>query len=105
MYPVPVNDALTHRQLEQARRDEARAARDVFRYRLETRKQAECASADIQAAADVSRVAVDEEMAFLDHGLASAAGSAAKVELVAHAAQRLAAIDDRVIRRWFGSGW
>jgi hypothetical protein len=105
LLPAPFHDdtGLTPRQVVKARRTQASADLAVFRHAVQTRTQAEVDRLDSQAVADASRAAFDEEVDFLDHGLASAGRSAAKTELVARHVERMAAINDRRISRRFGS--
>jgi hypothetical protein len=105
LLPATLNDdtGLTPRQIAKAQRAEASTRLRIFGHGLDARAQAECSQQDTQAIADASRTALTEEMDLLDYGLARAGGSAAKIELVARAVQRMAAIDDRQIIRRFGS--
>lgn len=93
---------LSPRQLALARRAQAKADLEVFRYSLGTRARAQIDQLDTEAVGDASQAALDEELNLLDYGLARAGGSAAKTELVARHVQRLAAINDRRITRRFG---
>ena len=102
--PVPADDGsgLTPRQLARAKRAQAGAELELFRYGLMACTRAEMDRLDSQAIADASRAALEEEMDLLDYGLARAGTSAAKIELVARHVNRLATIDDRRITRRFG---
>lgn len=103
-HPARLDDstALSRRQIEQARKAEAANALEVFRYGLGAQARAQIDIHDTQALADANRAAVSEEMDLLDYGLSRAGTSAAKVEITARAAQRMATINDRRILRRFG---
>jgi hypothetical protein len=57
---------------------------------------------DTIALGDVLTTATDEELRFLNHGLALAGSSAAKVELVARKVEMFSNINNRRIARRFG---
>jgi hypothetical protein len=76
---------------------------ELHRYGLAARFRAQVDIYDSQALADANRAAVSEEMDLVDYGLSRAGTSAAKVEMTARAAQRMATINDRRIMRRFGS--
>lgn len=103
--PVPTDDdsGLNRRQVVQARKAETATALELHRYGLGARFRAQVDVYDSQALADANRAAVSEEMDLVDYGLSRAGTSAAKVEMTARAAQRMAAINDRRIMRRFGS--
>lgn len=103
-HPARLDDpiGLTRRQIDQARKAEASNAMEVFRYGLGSQGRAQIDIYDSQALADANRAAVCEEMDLLDYGLSRAGTSAAKVEIVARAAQRMATVNDRRIMRRFG---
>jgi hypothetical protein len=103
-HPARLDDltALSRRQIAQARQAEAANALEVFRYSLGARARGQIDMHDSQALADATRAAVSEEMDLLDYGLSRAGGSAAKVEITARAAQRMATINDRRLMRRFG---
>lgn len=103
--PVPTDDdsGLNRRQVVQARKAEAATALELHRYGLAARFRAQVDIYDSQALADANRAAVSEEMDLVDYGLSRAGTSAAKVEMTARAAQRMATINDRRIMRRFGS--
>lgn len=106
MLPAPLDDRadeLSVREARRARRLQGDASLVLLGYQLEARLVAEKDRADTEALADATRAALDEELVLLDYGLARANGSAAKVELVSRHVERLAAIDDRRIRRRFGA--
>jgi hypothetical protein len=94
---------LTRRQLEQANKAEANTALELHRYRLGAQFRAQIDICDSQALADANQAAVASEMDVLDYGLSRAGTSAAKVEMTARAAQRMAVLTDRRINRRFGS--
>jgi hypothetical protein len=102
--PVPsdAGGSLSPRQAARASRALAKANMRVFCHGLEAQAQAEEGRQDIQAVADVSRAALDEELALLRDGLAQAGpSSAAAIELVARRVELLASIDNRrITRRW-----
>ena len=102
--PVPTDDdsGLNRRQVVQARKAEASTALELHRYGLGARFRAQVDIYDSQALADANRAAVCEEMDLVDYGLSRAGISAAKIEMTARAAQRMATINDRRIMRRFG---
>jgi hypothetical protein len=93
---------LTRRQLEQARRVEADTALELHRYKHGARFRAQIDIYDSEANADANQAAACTEMDLLDWCLSRAGMSAAKIEITARAAQRVAIINDRRIRRRFG---
>ncbi len=105
LLPTPFHDdaGLTPRQVIKARRAQASTELAVFRHALQVRAQVEVDRLDSQAVADASCAAFEEEVDFLDYGLACAGRSAAKTQLVARHVERIAAINDRRISRRFGS--
>ena len=84
------------------RRARRRADYCLFHHGLEVAVAAEMDRQDGYALADVLTTATDEELRFLDHGLALAGGSATKVELVARKLEMLSSINNRRIARRFG---
>jgi hypothetical protein len=102
--PVPTDDdsGLNRRQVVQARKAEASTALELYRYGLGARFRAQVDIYDSQALADANRAAVSEEMDLVEYGLSRAGTSAAKIEMTARAAQRMATINDRRIMRRFG---
>jgi hypothetical protein len=102
-HPARLDDPAgrSRRQIEQARKAEAANDFQVFLYGLGTRARSLMDQHDSRAGADANRAAVSEEMDLLDYGLSRAGTSAAKVEMVARAAQRLATSNDRRITRRF----
>lgn len=97
-------DGLTSRQLVKAARDRANAELAVFNHCLQTVVLSETDRFDSEALADVSRAALDEEMALLDYGLNRAGQSAVKAAIVARHVERLVTINDRRIRERFDTG-
>jgi hypothetical protein len=93
---------LTKRHLDQAGKVEADTALELHRYKHGAHFRAQLDIYDSQALADANQAAVACEMDVLDYGLSRAGTSAAKVEMTARAAQRMAIINDRRIMRRFG---
>ncbi len=105
LLPAPLDDEtgwLTTRQLAKARRAQAGAELELFRYGLAARTRAEADRLDSQAVADASRTALELEIDLLDYGLARAGQSAAKLELVSRKVELLANANSRRIARRFG---
>lgn len=105
-HPAPRDSqagGLTRRQLEQARRVEADTALELHRYKHGARFRGQIDSYDSLALAEANHAAVASEMEMLDYGLSRAGMSAAKIEMTARAAQRMAIINDRRIMRRFGN--
>lgn len=75
----------------------------VYEHHLATRYVAECERIDAQALSDVVRTALEEELAVLDWGLAQAAGSAAKTELVSRKVDLQSRLNSARIARRFGA--
>jgi hypothetical protein len=92
----------TSRQLTRAVEAQRRTELAIFEHSLEARYLAECDRIDSQAIADVTRTALEEEMAVLDYGLQAAEGSAAKAELVSRMVSLQSKIDGARIARRFG---
>lgn len=92
---------LSKRQAAKANRDQASAALAVFRYGLQTRVEAEKGRLDVEAVADVSRIALEEELDLLDFGMGRAGQSAAKAALAARHVEQLVSINNRHITRRF----
>jgi hypothetical protein len=104
-HPVPRDSqtgGLTRRQLEQAHRVEADTALELHRYKHGARFRAQVDIYDSEAVADANQAAACTEMDLLDWCLSRAGSSAAKIEVTARAAQRVALINDRRIMRRFG---
>jgi hypothetical protein len=106
LHPVRLTDdiSLTRRQMSKVQREDVDALLKVHGHRREVRTLAACAEAEIEAAADVNRLAMIEEMDLADAGLARAAGSPLRSRSVARALQRQEVIADRIVRRTF-DGW
>jgi hypothetical protein len=102
--PVPTNDdsGLNRRQVLRARKAQAETALELHRYGLGARFRSQIDIYDSQAVTDANQAAVGMEMDLVDYGLSRAGTSAAKVEMTARAAQRVAVINDRRITRRFG---
>lgn len=101
--PARLGDGLVEsRQLAQATRAQERTELATFEHHLFARQQAECDRIDSQAIADVTKAALEEELATLDFGLEAAAGSAAKAELVSRLVSLQSKIDAARIARRFG---
>jgi hypothetical protein len=96
------NSGLTPLQAVQGNRAYRRAAVQVFNHDLQVTVDTEIDRIDSQAIADVIRTATEEELLFLDYGLAMAGNSAAKTELVARKVELLSNINNRRITRRFG---
>jgi len=75
----------------------------VHSHFLQARYLAECDQIDSRAIADVTRCALEEEMAVLDFGLEAAGTSQAKAELVARMVSLQSKIDSARIARRFGA--
>jgi hypothetical protein len=90
-------------QLARASRAQANTELEIHRHLLRARALAEIDQIDSQAAADAARAALDEELSFLQDGLAKAGQSAAAVEIVARKVELLTNTDNRRFVRRFGS--
>ena len=104
-HPAPRDSqagGLTRRQLEQARKVEAETALELHHYKHGSRFKAQIDIYDSEAVADANQAAACTEMDLLDWCLSRAGMSAAKIEMTARAAQRVAIINDRRIMRRFG---
>jgi hypothetical protein len=93
---------LTPRQSARAARAQREADLFLFLHRLDAAVATEMDRQDTFALGDVLTTATDEELRFLDHGLALAGSSAAKVELVARKIEMFSNINNRRIARRFG---
>lgn len=100
--PILREGSRASRQLAKATRAQEQTELAVFQHHLEARYLAECDRIDAQAIADVTKGALEEELAVLDWGLAQAAGSPAKAELVARLVGQQSRIDSARIARRFG---
>jgi hypothetical protein len=99
---IPAQPGRSRRQLVQAARAQERGELEVFRHHVAARVLTECEEIDARALADVTRTALEEEMGVLDEGLAKAAGSVAKAELVSRMVAMQSRIDSARIARRFG---
>lgn len=95
-------DGRTPRSVVKATRATEKTEMAVYEHHLQARYLAECDRIDSQAIADVTKGALEEELAVLDWGLAEAAGSAAKAELVSRLVGQQSRIDAARIGRRFG---
>jgi len=102
LVPMSGSSGLTPLQAAQANRAQRRAELAVYHHGLEMAVATELDRQDSQAIADVITTATEEELRFLDYGLAMANGSTAKVELVARKSNLLSNINNRRIARRFG---
>ncbi len=103
--PVPFASepgGFSSRGLERARKSQEGAALAVFDHTVRAQAIAEMDMADTHAIADATRVALEEEIDLLDHGLRLAGSSAAKAELVARHVNRLSNINNARLSRRFG---
>lgn len=91
------------RQLTRATQAQETTELEIFTHSLHARYLAECERIDAEALADVVRTALDEELSVLDYGLAQAAGSQAKAELVSRLVSMQSKIDSARIARRFGA--
>lgn len=90
------------RQLARATRAQEGTELAIFEHQLSARYLAECDRIDSEAIADVTRSALEQELGVLDWGLAEAAGSPAKTELVSRMVGLQSKIDSARIARRFG---
>lgn len=90
------------RQLTRATRAQEHMEREVFTHHLQARCLAEIDRIDSEAIADVTKGALEQELAVLDYGLELAAGSPAKAELVSRMVSLQSKIDSARIARRFG---
>jgi hypothetical protein len=93
---------LTTSQAIQVGRVQRKAELTVLRHGLQAAVATEIDRLDSHAIADVITTATEEELRFLDYGLALADGSAAKAELVVRKVQLLSQINNSRIARRFG---
>lgn len=101
--PIRLSDGLSPpTQAARAAKAQERTELAVFEHHLATRFQAECDRIDSAAIADVTKAALEEELAVLDWGIAQAAGSQAKAELVSRLVSLQSKIDAARIARRFG---
>jgi hypothetical protein len=99
--PTPWRGGQPSRQLTKASRAQERTELAVYEHHLQARYLAECERIDSQAIADVTKGALEEELAVLDWGLQQAAGSPAKAELVSRMVSLQSSIDSARIARRF----
>ena len=100
--PVSGSSGLTSLQAVQANRSQRRAEVEVFRHGLAMAVATELDRQDSQAIGDVITTAAEEELRFLDFGMAMAAGSSAKAEMVARKANLMSNLNNQRIARRFG---
>jgi len=100
--PAASSSALTPWRSAQVARTERRAELEVYRHSVAVAVAVEIDRIDSQGIADVITTATEEELNFLDYGMARANGSGAKAELVARKANMLSAINNTRIARRFG---
>ena len=100
--PTAGDGGLTPRQSAQLARAERSAELDLYRHRLGIAVKTERDRMDLQAIGDVITTATEEELNFLDYGMAMANGSATKRELVARKANMMSAINNTLITRRYG---
>jgi hypothetical protein len=100
--PAGGSGGLSPWQAAQVSRAERRASLEVYRHSLETAVNVEIDRIDSHAIGDVITFATEEELNYLDYGLARANGSAAKAELVARKTNLLSSINNTRISRRFG---
>ncbi len=96
------DDGLPPRQLARAIQHQRRTELAVFDHHLEARYLADCEEIDAHALSEVINTALELEIGNLDTGLALAAGSPAKSELVARKIAMQSKINDRRISARFG---
>jgi hypothetical protein len=90
------------RQLVRATRAQERTELAIFEHGLEARFLADIDRIDSQAIADVTREAIEQELANLSYGLELAQGSPAKAELVSRLVNLQSTLDNRRISQRFG---
>jgi hypothetical protein len=103
--PVPFGSeprGFSSRGLEKARRAQESASLTVFDHTVRAQAMAEMDMADSRAVADATRVALEEEIDLLDHGMRLAGASAAKAELVARHVNSMSNSNNRRLQARFG---
>lgn len=95
------SNSLTPMQQGRARRMTSQAELELYRKTLDATVQTRSDQLDSQALGDAIQTAMDEEMNVLDYGLARAAGSAAKTEIVAQKVAMFSAVNNKRIGRRF----
>jgi len=96
------DDGHRSRETERAVRADLRAELAIFGYEVDTRIEVEWDRIDTQAAGDMTRAALNEEMDVLDWGLQRANGSPARIDLVSRKVNLLADANTRRIARRLG---
>jgi len=96
------DDGRRRRQIDKVRRAQIRAEVALGRHGADAWLRSERDRIDSQTTADAFDTALTEEMDLLDHGMARAGRSAAKVELVARKVEAFSAINNRRLGRRFG---
>jgi hypothetical protein len=102
LVPMTGNGGMSPRQAAQANRSQRRAEMAVYNHGLEVAVATEIDRIDSYAIADVITTATEEELRFLDYGMAMAGNSAAKAELVARKLNLLSNLNNARIARRFG---
>ncbi|WP_201733685.1 hypothetical protein [Acidithrix sp. C25] len=102
LIPASRSNGLAQLKTIKATRAQYRAEVTVFRHSLETAVMTELDRQDSQAIADVMTTATEEELRFLDYGLALSGNSVAKTELVARKVNLMSNINNQRIARRFG---
>lgn len=101
--PIPAPDLSGEsRQIAKAVKAQEAAELAIFEHHLTARYLAECERIDAEALADVVKHAIEEEVGVMDYGLALAAGSPAKAELVSRLVSMQSRIDTARIAWRFG---
>jgi hypothetical protein len=93
---------MSPRHTVQANRSQRRAEMAVYNHSLEVAVATEIDRIDSYSIADVITTATEEELRFLDYGMAMAGNSAARAELVARKLSLLSNINNARIARQFG---
>lgn len=93
-------DEFPVRQMNRAVRLQRSSQMAVFRHGLRAREKTERARLDLQAAGDVVKSAVEEEIDLLEWAMNRAEGSPARVEVVARRVAQFSEINDRIIGRF-----
>lgn len=76
---------------------------EVYCHGIGSAGRTQIAQQQLQAVKDVMKMALGNELEFLDEGLESANGSAAKAELVARKVSQFVSLDERIIAQNFGA--
>ena len=96
------DDGRRRHQLNKVIRARSRAEVALGRHGTDAWLRSEIDRIDSQTTADAFDTALTEEMDLLDHGMARAGQSAAKIELVARKVEAFSAINNRRLSRRFG---